>query len=357
MIEVKIKKHFPDFLLDVAFSVDKEVLTLFGPSGSGKSMTFQCLSGLLKPDEGYINFNGRVVFDSKKGINILPRERKVGYIFQNYALFPHLTVRNNISFGMLGLNKNEENGKVNYLLKTMKLTGLGERYPWQLSGGQQQRVALARALAMEPELLLMDEPFSALDSNVKDELEREILEIQHYYQGNILLITHNLAEAYKLSSKIAVYQSGRIVQCESKEEVVINPVNKKAAALTGMKNFIEGQIEQIIDSKIVVKTPLGVIMVSFGNKGGLYEGKKVTLGIRPEFIIAGNGQAVNLLNCEITGIVEGISGYLCEFAPSCGEDKKYCFHVEMPKINAPVFMMGQKHSLYLPPERISIMTD
>lgn len=356
MLEAKIKKSIAGFKLDVEFKTCNQVVALFGPSGSGKSMTLQCIAGLLRPDEGSIILNRRVLYDGEFQINLLPRERKIGFVFQNYALFPHLTVAGNIAFGIRNLPKNEQSERVASLIERVKLKGLEKRYPHQLSGGQQQRVAMARALAIEPEVLLLDEPFSALDSNVKDELEREILEMQQYYKGDVLLITHNLAEAYKLSSKIAVYQAGRIVQYESKEEIVINPANRKVAALTGMKNFIEGQIEQMMDDKVMVKTTLGVNLVA-GNKRRLDKGKKVTLGIRPDFISVSNKPGENMLKCAIMSIVEGISVYLCEFGPSCGARSECCFHVEVPKINAPLFELGQEYYLYFPPESISLITD
>jgi len=362
MMEVKIKKSFPDFQLDVAFAVDKETLTLFGPSGSGKSMTFQCISGLLQPDEGYININGRVVFDSSKGINLLPRERKIGYIFQNYALFPHLTVRKNIAFGMGGRSKAAIEEKVQSLLQTMRLDGLGERYPWQLSGGQQQRVALARALAMEPDVLLMDEPFSALDNHVKQELERELLELEQYYQGNVILITHNLDEAYRLSSRIAVYQAGKIVQNDAKEQVVLQPVNKQVAFLTGMKNFIAGQIGRIADKEITVITPFGLFAVAKTNQiNSLAIGEKVLLGIRPEFIsicdTAGVKAGVNTIKAELNNILAGLSSCLYEFKPLSCPDPVSCFTVEVPKTNGLTDRKGKAVLLSFPPDKLTIIKE
>jgi ABC-type sulfate/molybdate transport systems ATPase subunit len=321
-------------------------------------MTFQCISGLLQPDEGYISINDRVIFDSSQKINILPRARKIGYIFQNYALFPHMTVRKNISFGMVNGSPEENEEKVDCLLITMRLSGLGERYPWQLSGGQQQRVALARALAMEPELLLMDEPFSALDSYVKEELESEILEIEQYYKGNIILITHNLHEAYKLSSQIAVYQAGRIVQYDKKQEVMFHPVNKKVAALTGMKNFFEGQITNFVGDKITVRTPLGLILVVRTNEINLASiGENITLGIRPEFISISDMAGENVIECRLITRIEGISSYLYEFKPSVCLDAEYCLRAEAPKFNSSAFQPGGEYFLYLPPERITIMKE
>ena len=223
MLEVKIRKSLPGFSLDVAFNVDREILAIIGPSGSGKTMTLLCIAGLIRPDEGYVRLNGKVLWDSARGLSLPPRQRKVGFVFQNYALFPHLTVYDNIAFGIRHLPRREVDERVSRLLDRMNIQGLGHRYPGQLSGGQQQRVAVARALAPEPEVLLMDEPFSALDAQVKERLEDELLALQNFYQGTVLFVTHDLAEGYRVSSRMAVYESGRILQCDSKQKVIAAP--------------------------------------------------------------------------------------------------------------------------------------
>jgi molybdate transport system ATP-binding protein len=358
MLEAKIRKKIGNFKLDVNFKTENQVIALFGPSGSGKSMTLNCIAGLMQPDEGRIILNQKVLFDSKKGVNVPPQERKIGFVFQNYALFPHMSVFENIAFGIRKLPKREQEERVASLLKRVRLNGLEKRYPHQLSGGQQQRVAMARALAIEPEILLLDEPFSALDTNVKNELHMEILEMQQYYQGDIVLITHNLAEAFELSSKIAVYQMGRIVQYESKEEILNNPVNKDVAALTGMKNFIEGQVHKIMGNAAVIKTSLGMILVSIRNMQNLLVGKKIIMGIRPEFISISNisnKPKTNTLKSKLIKIVEGIFCYRYEFVTLCDDKYNYHFYVEVPKIKDPSYKPGKEYLLYLPPERIVLM--
>jgi molybdate transport system ATP-binding protein len=150
MLEVRLKKKLPGFSLDVSFSANHEILAILGPSGSGKTMTLQCIAGLLKPDEGYIKLNDKVLLDSDKGTNLPAQMRKVGFVFQNYALFPHLTVNQNIGYGIRHLPAQEINNRVTELLDKMNIQKLGHRYPKQLSAGQQQRVAVARALATEP---------------------------------------------------------------------------------------------------------------------------------------------------------------------------------------------------------------
>ena len=171
MLEVNIKRSLPGFTLSVNFSINQEILAILGPSGSGKTMTLQCIAGLLRPDEGLIKLNNKTLLDTRNHVSLKPRARGVGFVFQNYALFPHYTVEDNIAYGMSQLPKDYVKTRVGELMDKMHLTGLGHRFPRQLSAGQQQRVALARAIAPEPELLLLDEPFSALDSQVKERLE------------------------------------------------------------------------------------------------------------------------------------------------------------------------------------------
>ncbi len=176
LLSVYIKKNLGKFDLDISFEAENETRALLGASGSGKSMTLKCIAGIEKPDEGFISLNGRVLFDSKKNIDLSPRLRKVGYLFQQYALFPNMTVLRNVITGVRDKDKDKATAmrKAREKLELMRLTGLEDKYPYQLSGGEQQRVALARILANEPELLLLDEPFSALDSYLRWQLELEL---------------------------------------------------------------------------------------------------------------------------------------------------------------------------------------
>ncbi len=181
--------------------------------------------------------------------------RKVGFVFQNYALFPHLTVNQNIGYGIRHLTAKEIKDRVSELLEKMNIQRLGDRYPRQLSAGQQQRVAVARALAPEPEVLLLDEPFSALDSLVKERLQLELQALQRFYKGNMLFVTHDLTEGYKLSSRIAVFESGRIVQHDHKEKVITCPSNHTVARLVGFKNLMEGSVTEIEGIERLDKSP------------------------------------------------------------------------------------------------------
>lgn len=232
-----IEKNLPGFKLKVSFTAAENTLGLLGASGSGKTMTLRCIAGLITPDRGKIVLNGRVLFDAEKGINLPSRKRKVGYLFQNYALFPHLSVQQNISFGLRNLPKQEQNKRLAAALEMMNLNGLVKRYPRELSGGQQQRVALARALVPEPEVLLLDEPFSALDGNLRSQLEEQLLETLEKYRGCTLYITHNLEEAYRICTELLLLEEGRIAASGRKAELFERPPNSVAARLTGCKNL------------------------------------------------------------------------------------------------------------------------
>jgi molybdate transport system ATP-binding protein len=322
-------------------------------------MTLQCIAGLLKPDEGYVKLNDKALLDTKNGISLKPRARGVGFVFQNYALFPHYTVENNIAYGMSHLPKDRVKTRVAELLDKMHLTGLGNRFPRQLSAGQQQRVALARAIAPEPELLLLDEPFSALDSQVKERLELELLNLHNFYKGNILFVTHNLAEGYKLASKIAIYESGRIVQCDLKNKVIGSPANRTVARLTGVRNIMQGTIEEIAGGVVRVMVPelCGIIKVKMENAAGLAAGQAVYIGIRPEYIHIVDQPGDNTFQCKADRIVDGVSLINCFFHISQESMDRHWIEVSLHKLHAPLIAEGHECYVYLPPQHVLIIKD
>ncbi len=236
-LEVQIAKQIPGFDLQVSFQTDRQPLGLLGASGSGKSMTLRCITGLETPDRGRIVLNGRVLFDAQQGINLPSHQRRVGLVFQNYALFPHLTVAQNIAFGMSERSPQERAAEVVQYLDRIDLTGLGDRYPHQLSGGQQQRVALARAIASQPDILLLDEPLSALDTYLRSQIEKLLVEVLAQYQGVTLFITHKLEEAYRLCTNLLVLSHGRILAADTKEGIFKAPPTYEVAKVTECKNF------------------------------------------------------------------------------------------------------------------------
>ncbi|MDB9311713.1 molybdate ABC transporter permease subunit [Spirulina sp. CS-785/01] len=244
-LAVDIEREVPGFRLQAAFQTGKEALGLLGGSGSGKTMILRCIAGLDTPTQGEIVLNGRVLFSSRRGINLPSRDRKVGLVFQNYALFPHLTVAQNIAFGLQHLPKPARFEQVTRYLDMMQLGGLAHRYPMQLSGGQQQRVALARALAIQPDILLFDEPLSALDTYLRSFIEKLLIEVLGSYEGVTLFITHKLEEAYRVCENLLVIGEGQILAAGTKEEIFERPPTTQVAKVTECKNItVARRLEQ-----------------------------------------------------------------------------------------------------------------
>jgi ABC-type sulfate/molybdate transport systems ATPase subunit len=236
-LEVAIEKAVPGFRLAVEFTADAAPVGLLGPSGSGKTMTLRAIAGLETPDRGRIVLDGRVLFDSEAHINLPARARRVGLLFQNYALFPHLTVAENIVFGLRKLPEEEKERRVAQQIAAAHLGDLAARYPATLSGGEQQRAALARALAVEPAALLLDEPFSALDTHLRAAVERQLRETLAGYRGATLFVSHNLEEAYRVCEKLVVLVNGSVAAKGPKEEIFRHPPALEVARVTGCKNF------------------------------------------------------------------------------------------------------------------------
>ncbi|MBD2387829.1 molybdate ABC transporter permease subunit [Cylindrospermum sp. FACHB-282] len=243
---VDIEKRLPSFHLQISFNTNEQPLGLLGGSGAGKSMILRCIAGIETPTKGRIVLNDRVLFDSEKGINLPSRDRHIGFLVQNYALFPHMTVAQNIAFGLpKGLSTASIRVQVEEQLLAMQLQGLGDRYPHQLSGGQQQRIALARALASQPEALLLDEPFSALDTHLRSQLEQQMAKTLANYQGVTLFVTHNMEEAYRLCPNLLVLERGETAHHGSKYEIFQRPATVGVAQITGCKNFSHAVIQSL----------------------------------------------------------------------------------------------------------------
>ncbi len=358
MLQVNIKKALPGFNLEVDFSVNQEILAILGPSGSGKTMTLKCIAGLIRPDEGHIELNGKVLFDSVARISLPTQERKVGFVFQNYALFPHLTVDENIAYGICHQSKYEVKTRVSQLLGMMGIEGLRQRYPGQLSSGQQQRAALARALSHNPEVLLLDEPFSALDSMRRERLEFELLALPRFFEGDMIFVTHDLAQGYKLGSRIGVYEAGHMVQCDSKQNVISSPTNRTVARLTGIKNLMQGYITGIKDSNVWVTVPEFGDPIRISNENGknISMSQQVTIGIRPEYIRIIDHPAENTLLCTLNQVVEEVINIDYHFYANTDTGKGYSLEARLLKSEAQEISVSKSCYLYLPPERLTIIS-
>ena len=242
MLKVNIQKKLKEFDLDVEFQLNKGCLGILGPSGCGKSMTLKSIAGIINPDKGLVSLTADeeiTYFDSDKKINVKPQKRNVGYLFQNYALFPNMTVEENIA---IGLSKNDNEKSVPEMIKRFHLEGLEKRYPRQLSGGQQQRVALARILAYGPDVILLDEPFSAMDTYLKEQLRIELVNSLKDFDGFSILVTHDRDEAFQFCDELIILDKGKIIAKGETHEVFENPKKVEVARLTGCKNISEIEI-------------------------------------------------------------------------------------------------------------------
>ena len=237
-IEVRIHREFDDFKLDVQFQSESRRIGILGASGCGKSLTLKSIAGIERPETGKIESAGKVFFDSAKKIWMPPQERNVGYLFQNYALFPTMNVEKNIGIA-LRCGKKEKEKKVRDMIERFSLQGLEKKLPGQLSGGQQQRTALARIMIYEPDMILLDEPFSALDSYLKEQTQRECLELLQDYPGTVILVSHSRDEIYRFSEEVLVMDGGKAVIKKTVKELFEHPQKVAAAKLTGCKNIEE----------------------------------------------------------------------------------------------------------------------
>lgn len=235
---VDIEKTVGNFTLRVNFETEDEVFAILGASGCGKSMTLKCIAGIEKPDRGCIILDDEVLFDSERRVNVPVRKRGIGYLFQDYALFPNMTVFENIMCGA------GDKGITQEFIRRFYLEGKERLYPEQLSGGQKQRVALARMLSAKPRYLLLDEPFSALDNYLKSKLEREIMDVLENYGRNVLFVSHDRNEVYRLTDTIAVMENGRVVDIRPKRELFESPRTLAATLLTGCKNVTALELKE-----------------------------------------------------------------------------------------------------------------
>lgn len=248
-VDIRFQKRLGNFTLDMCLKSESRRIGILGASGCGKSMTLKSIAGIETPDEGKITIDGKVVYDSARKVNLKPQARNVGYLFQNYALFPTMTVKENIAAG-LKCKKSQKALRVDEMLKKFQLEGFGDRLPGDLSGGQQQRVALARIMAYEPDVILLDEPFSALDVFLKDRLQQEMIELLAEYAGTVILVSHSRDEIYRFSDELLIMDAGNAICFGKTKEIFHDPRWKEAARLTGCKNIVE--VKRLGDHRIEV---------------------------------------------------------------------------------------------------------
>lgn len=300
---VNIQKQLSDFVLDVNFTTDSNPLGILGASGAGKSTIVRCIAGLETPDRGIISLNGKVLFDSQKKINLAIKERGCGILFRDYALFPHLTVGENIAFGMSNkLSSNQIKQEVEKQLIMVELQGISDRYIHNLSGGQQQRVALARVKASNPEILLLDEPFSALDTYLRHKQEKLLRKSLQTYRGVTLLITHNLEEAYRVCPNLLIIDRGKAIAYGNKENIFQHSPNMRTARVTNCKNFSQGII---INQRQVKAIDWNCLLEVTEITSKNLTNTAITIGIRAhQIILTESDEGVNIFDCWLTSYSE-----------------------------------------------------
>jgi molybdate transport system ATP-binding protein len=287
-LAVRAFRQFSGFTLNVDFSVPSGFIVLFGPSGAGKSLTLQALAGLCPLDQARITLSNHIWHDSKQRIFVPPQQRHIGYVPQSYALFPHLTVAQNIAFG-LDRRRPRSKERVAALVRLMQLDGLEQLRPAQLSGGQQQRVALARAMAIQPRLLLLDEPFSSLDAPIRETLRDELRAFHEQVHIPLVLVTHDAQEARLLADSIIVIQDGQVLETGAPDTVFHSPRTLKAARLLGMKTCWQGKVDACIKdadgySLAVIHVADLLLRARVPDTYSLQRDQLVRIGIRPEEI-------------------------------------------------------------------------
>lgn len=253
---VDISKKLGGFHLKTQFSAQNEIMGLLGSSGCGKSLTLKCIAGIITPDEGEIILNDKILFSSKQKINLSPQKRNVGLMFQSYALFPNMSVEQNIGIGIEEKSEVQKKEIIKYYLELLQISDFKNKYPNQLSGGQQQRVALARMMAKNPDILMLDEPFSALDTELKFSIESEFLKILKIYNKSVIYVSHSIDEVYSYCENIAIMSNGEILELNDTQNIFNNPSTLEGAKLTGCKNI--SKIKKI-DENTVSALDWGII--------------------------------------------------------------------------------------------------
>lgn len=333
LLQADFQLALEHFELNVKFESGPEMVVVFGPSGSGKSMTLRALAGLVRPEGGFIRLGERLLFHHDRGIHLSPQSRNVGYVPQQYALFPHMTIEENVVFGLHEFSRRDQELRAAELLTLMRLEPLAQRYPSEVSGGQQQRAALARALAREPRMLLMDEPFAALEEDLRAHLRDELVRIQERFNIPVLLVTHSLTEAYALAHQLVVLDSGRVVQSGERDQVFRLPKTSEVARLMGMSNILKAEVLRAGDDGILVDWKGMQLHV-----GGEFDGEPgdlITLGLRPEEIMVirrGRPLPVDLRENRFQGLIleDYPQGFDHMVSLSCGPERTLTMRIPHP---------------------------
>lgn len=346
-LEVQVEKTYGDFHLKAEFQAEDEPLALLGPSGCGKSLTLKCIAGIERPDRGRIVLDGRVLFDSEKHIDLPPQKRQVGYLFQQYALFPHMTVAENIAAGCRRLERAERKSRVAELMAMLHLEGLEGLRPQQLSGGQQQRTALARILASEPRAILLDEPFAALDSHLKWQLEPELKDVLDAFGGVTLWVTHDRGEAYRNCPRVCVMETGCTAPVRDMGSLMADPRTVGAARLSGCRNCMKAEKDEA--AGCVSLPEWGVTL----RCAAPWRENVTALGIREEQVRPAETGEENTVECALVRLVEDVSMTTALLRPLDAGPGAPLLRMAMEK--GTVLTVGETLRVVLPPEDLMLL--
>lgn len=361
MLDLDLGLCLPAIQINVALQVSDEIFVLFGPSGAGKTLTIKMIAGLARPDRGRVVINGRVAFDASDGIDLPPQQRNTGYVPQRSGVFPHLTVLENVALplqrGAPRARQRDAEGRALTLLERFGLGTMANAYPAQMSGGELQRVALARVMALQPDILLVDEPFAALDGPVRAELRREFRAFQRELGIPAIFITHDIEEAAVVGDRIAIMVAGEIRQIGKTREILDAPADREVATLVQTGNMFEGiAIED--RGRMVVKTEVGIIRPS---RCTAKPGKPVTVVIRPEGIriLREDRGTERFHNATILpGVIREVAdrGASTSVAVAVGEG--YITVTLSPTASANLELArGKAIRLAVPPERVHLISE
>jgi len=298
-LSVEIRKKLAGFTLDVRFESEGEIMALLGPSGCGKSMTLKCIAGIERPDSGRITLNGRTLFDSEKHVDLSPQKRRVGYLFQQYALFPNMTVEENLMAGVRGGTRAEKRAAAAEKLRAFRLEGLENVRPDRLSGGEQQRAALARILLNGPEVLLLDEPFSALDDYLKWQLELELSDTLRSFGGSVVYVSHSRDEVSRLCDTVCVLSRGRSDPKTSVRELFSAPGTVGAALISGCKNF--SRVSRL-DDRTVLCGDWGVKL----RTAAVVPPEATFAGVRAHYLRFAAPGEENAVSCRVSRVIDNV---------------------------------------------------
>ncbi len=350
-VYVKIKKSLGEFALNVEFEAENEILALLGASGCGKSMTLKCIAGVVRPDEGRIVVNGVTLFDSEKRINLSPQQRRVGLLFQNYALFPNMTVRQNI-YSVLTRGAKRENPHEHFckLMESFYINGLEDHYPAQLSGGQQQRVALARILASEPSMIMLDEPLSALDSYLRWKVEQELIQMLQDFKGTTIYVSHNRDEVYRICEKVCIVNRGHSEKVCSIGDLFSAPPTIASALLSGCKNY--SRIEKLEDNTVHAID----WNVDLKCQGNVTDDIRY-IGVRAHLVAPSEERLENTINCHVLEVVQDVFSTIIMVLPENTNPRHNFAHIQMelPKFDAGSISVGNELKIKIASKDIMLL--